>query len=62
LAPRARAAGFPRLIACPHETVALSAAHAYASVTRQPQAVFVPVDAGTQNLGEAVGNALRGRT
>jgi acetolactate synthase I/II/III large subunit len=41
--------------------VALSAAHAYASVTPRPQAVFVPVDAGTQNLGEAVGNALRGR-
>ena len=46
---------------CPHETVALSAAHAYASVTRQPQAVFVHVDAGTQNLGGAVGNAMRGR-
>ena len=51
----------PRLIVCPHETVALSAAHAYASVTRQPQAVFVHVDAGTQNLGGAVSNAMRGR-
>ena len=51
----------PRLIVCPHETVALSAAHAYASVTRQPQAVFVHVDAGTQNLGGAVGNVMRGR-
>ena len=56
-----RADGFPRLIVCPHETVALSAAHAYASVTRQPQAVFVHVDAGTQNLGGAVSNAMRGR-
>ncbi len=56
-----RAAEFPRLIVCPHETVALSAAHAYASVTRQPQAVFVHVDAGTQNLGGAVSNAMRGR-
>ncbi len=56
-----RAADFPRLIVCPHETVALSAAHAYASVTRQPQAVFVHVDAGTQNLGGAVSNAMRGR-
>ena len=46
---------------CPHETVALSAAHAYASVSRQPQAVFVHVDAGTQNLGGAVSNAMRGR-
>jgi acetolactate synthase I/II/III large subunit len=55
------AADFPRLIVCPHETVALSAAHAYASVSRQPQAVFVHVDAGTQNLGGAVSNAMRGR-
>ncbi len=52
---------FPRLVVCPHEIVALSAAHAYATVTRQPQAVFVHVDAGTQNLGGAVSNALRGR-
>jgi len=51
----------PRLIVCPHETVALSAAHAYASVSRQPQAVFVHVDAGTQNLGGAVSNVMRGR-
>ena len=51
----------PRLIVCPHETVALSAAHAYASVTRRPQAVLVPVDAGTQNLGGAVTNAMRAR-
>jgi acetolactate synthase I/II/III large subunit len=62
---RARAEGrqeeFPQLIVCPHETVALSAAHAYASVTRRPQAVLVHVDAGTQNLGGAVGNAARGR-
>jgi acetolactate synthase-1/2/3 large subunit len=52
---------FPRLIVCPHETVALSAAHAYATVTRRPQAVFVHVDSGTQNLGGAVSNAMRGR-
>ena len=52
---------FPRLIICPHEIVALSAAHAYASVSRQPQAVVVHVDAGTQNLGGAVNNAMRGR-
>jgi acetolactate synthase I/II/III large subunit len=51
----------PRLIVCPHEMVALSAAHAYASVTRQPSAVLVHVDAGTQNLGGAVSNAMRGR-
>ena len=62
---QARAEGcedkFPRLVVCPHEIVALCAAHAYATVTRQPQAVFVHVDAGTQNLGGAVSNALRGR-
>ena len=56
-----RGSRVPRLIVCPHETVALSAAHAYASVSRQPQAVFVHVDAGTQNLGGAVSNAMRGR-
>jgi acetolactate synthase I/II/III large subunit len=56
-----RAAAFPRLIVCPHETVALSAAHAYASVSRQPQAVLVHVDAGTQNLGGAVSNVMRAR-
>jgi acetolactate synthase I/II/III large subunit len=49
------------LIVCPHETVALSAAHAYAMVTGEPQAVIVHVDAGTQNLSGAVNNAMRGR-
>ncbi|HZR54709.1 MAG TPA: thiamine pyrophosphate-requiring protein [Streptosporangiaceae bacterium] len=62
---QARAEGrdsrLPTLITCPHETVALSAAHAYAAVTRRPQAVLVHVDAGTQNLGGAVNNAMRGR-
>src|SRR6201989_905252 len=57
----ARGGARPELITCPHETVALSAAHAYAAVTREPQAVLVHVDAGTQNLGGAVSNALRGR-
>ena len=51
---------YPRLIVCPHEMVALSAAHAYASVSRQPQAVIVHVDGGTQNLGGEVSNAMRG--
>ena len=55
-----RAAEFPRVIVCPHETVALSAAHAYAMVTGEPQAVIVHVDAGTLNLG-GVSNAMRGR-
>jgi acetolactate synthase I/II/III large subunit len=56
-----RSGELPRLIVCPHETVALSAAHAYAMVTGQPQAVIVHVDVGTQNIGGAVNNAMRGR-
>jgi acetolactate synthase I/II/III large subunit len=56
-----RAGSLPKIVVCPHETVALSAAHAYAMVTGQPQAVLVHVDAGTQNLGGAVNNAMRGR-
>lgn len=52
---------FPRLIVCPHETVALSAAHAYAMVTGEPQTVIVHVDVGTQNLSGGVSNAMRGR-
>ena len=52
---------FPRLIVCPHEVVALSAAHAYAMVTGEPQAVVVHVDVGTLNLGGAVSNAACGR-
>lgn len=51
----------PEVIICPHETVALTAAHGYAQVTRRTQAVFVHVDVGTQNLGGALHNAQRGR-
>ena len=51
----------PQLIVCPHEMVALSAAHAAAEVSRAPQAVIVHVDAGTQNLGGAISNARAGR-
>jgi acetolactate synthase-1/2/3 large subunit len=56
-----RAGELPQLIVCPHEMVALSAAHAHALVSRRPQAVIVHVDAGTQNMGGAIGNAMRGR-
>ena len=56
-----RRAELPELIVCPHESVALSAAHAYAAVSGLPQAVLVHVDSGTQNLGGAVNNAARGR-
>ena len=54
-------AAFPELVLCPHESVALSAAHGYAQVSGEPQAVIVHVDCGTQNLGGAVHNASRGR-
>jgi acetolactate synthase I/II/III large subunit len=51
----------PEVIVCPHEMTALSAAHGYAMITRQPQLVLVHVDVGTQNLGGSVHNAARGR-
>jgi acetolactate synthase-1/2/3 large subunit len=55
------ASPLPELILCPHEGVALSAAHGYAQVSGQAQAVLVHTDCGTQNLGGAVHNAARGR-
>ena len=42
-----------------YENVALAAAHGYFCVTRQPQAVLVHVDAGTQNLGAMLHDAQR---
>lgn len=51
----------PKIIICPHEMVALSAAHGYTQATGKLQAVFVHVDVGTQNLGGALHNAMRGR-
>jgi acetolactate synthase-1/2/3 large subunit len=56
-----RAGDLPELIVCPHEIAALSAAHAHALVSRKPAAVIVHVDAGTQNMGGAISNAMRGR-
>ena len=56
-----RADALPKLIVCPHEVVAISAAHAYAMVTGEAQAVLVHVDSGTANIAGAVGNAFRGR-
>ncbi|RQH02610.1 thiamine pyrophosphate-requiring protein [Natrarchaeobius oligotrophus] len=50
---------FPELVPCPHEFVALSAAHGYAQASGDPQAVLVHVDVGTQNLGAAMHNAHR---
>ena len=51
----------PQLITCPHEMVALSAAHGYAQMTGRPQAVVVHVECGTQSLAGAVHNAAKGR-
>ncbi|MCO6009604.1 thiamine pyrophosphate-requiring protein [Actinoallomurus purpureus] len=53
--------GMPRIITCTFESVALAAAHGYWQVTGRPQAVFVHVDVGTQNLGAMVHNAMRDR-
>ena len=51
----------PKLLTCPHEMVALSAAHGYAQATGRAQAVVVHVDCGTQSLGGAIHNAAKGR-
>lgn len=51
----------PKLIICPHEMVAMSAAHGYAQITGEPQAVMVHVECGTQNIGGAIHNAFKGR-
>lgn len=59
----AREAGraVPRVITCPNEMVALSAAHGAALLTGQAQAVVVHVECGTQALGGAMHNAAKGR-
>jgi acetolactate synthase-1/2/3 large subunit len=51
----------PRLITCPNEMVALSAAQGFAQVSGQAQAVLVHVECGTQSLAGAVHNAANGR-
>lgn len=57
----AAGAAMPRIVVCPHEMTALSAAHGFAMRTRRPQMVLVHVDVGTQNLGGSIHNAARGR-
>ena len=51
----------PRVVLCPHESVALAAAHGYFMVTGRPQVVLVHADVGTLNLGANLHNAQRGR-
>jgi acetolactate synthase-1/2/3 large subunit len=58
----ARATGrvIPRIVTCPNEMVALSAAHGSALATGQAQAVIVHVECGTQALAGAMHNAAKG--
>ena len=51
----------PKIIACPDESVAMSAAHGYFQVTGRAQVILVHVDAGTLQVGGALHNAQRGR-
>ena len=51
----------PTALLSTFESVSLAAAHAYWKLTGRPQAVFVHVDAGTQNLGAMVHNVMRDR-
>ncbi|KAH7913373.1 thiamine pyrophosphate enzyme, N-terminal TPP binding domain-containing protein [Hygrophoropsis aurantiaca] len=50
-----------KIVTCPNEMVALSAAQGYAQVTGKPAAVIVHVDVGTQALAGAIHNANRGK-
>lgn len=51
----------PRIIVCPDELVAISAAHGHYLVSGRPQVVLVHVDSGTMQLGGGLHNAQRGR-
>ncbi|KAJ7066447.1 thiamine pyrophosphate enzyme, N-terminal TPP binding domain-containing protein [Mycena amicta] len=50
-----------KIITCPNEMVALSAAQGFTQVTGRPAAVIVHVDVGTQALAGAVHNVDRAR-
>ncbi|WP_408007959.1 thiamine pyrophosphate-requiring protein [Pseudalkalibacillus sp. A8] len=51
----------PKVIICPHEYVALSAAIGHYLLSGEAQGVFVHTDVGTQNLGGSLHNATRSR-
>ena len=51
----------PRMVICPHENTAITAAHGYALATGKGQGVFVHVGVGTQNLGCGMANVMAGR-
>ena len=59
---RATGRAIPRIVTCPNEMVALSAAQGHAQLTGQAQAVVVHVECGTQALAGAVHNVMRSRT
>jgi acetolactate synthase-1/2/3 large subunit len=60
-AAKAQGMPVPKLITCPNEMVALTAAQGYAQLTGRAQAVVVHVECGTQSLAGAVHNASRCR-
>ncbi|KAH7137813.1 putative thiamine pyrophosphate enzyme [Dactylonectria macrodidyma] len=51
----------PKIITCPSELVALSAALGYGQVTGTAQCVIVHVDCGTLAMGQSIHNASTGR-
>jgi len=51
----------PRVVACPHENVAVHMAGGYAALTGKGQVVIVHVDAGTANASMGMHNLFRGR-
>ena len=58
---QAQGGQLPRIIVCPHEMTALTAAHGHTLRSGRAQMVLVHVDVGTQNLGCSMHNAARGR-
>jgi acetolactate synthase I/II/III large subunit len=51
----------PEIISCPHEYVAMTAAHGYYMLTGKPQVVMVHCDVGAQQIGGGLHNAQRAR-
>src|SRR5215467_8200741 len=51
----------PRLITCPNEMVALSAAQGFAQITGRAQAVLVHVECGTQAMAGGIHNVAKCR-
>lgn len=51
----------PKVVLCPHESVALSMAHGFSMISGRAQTVLVHVDVGTQHMGGSVHNIARSR-